>query len=189
MYRTHIPHLLKATLILLSVSLLVKCLTNRAEERDCKITDLVLDEYDFPIHYVVNEISSPVAEYPDESAGRMASYKNSLIFHMIARYRSLTVAKRVYKKEFRYAFKKEDDLGKPWEIPADYSYNSPIAQQYHLACGNVLGKYQCRMTGQYEEYFVFFFAYISEYGITFDNLQELLQKIDLHMAECLQTGD
>jgi hypothetical protein len=168
--------------------ILIACLENRPE-RDCKITNLVLSESDFPTGFVVDRISSPVAEYPDESAGRMASYKNRLIFHQVVRYRSLNVAKRVYKKETASAFDDKDVFGKSWVAPEDFSYTSPVAQQYHMACGNVLNGYQCRMTGQYEEYYVFFFAYVSDDGITLDIVEYLLQKIDHKMEQCLQTEE
>jgi hypothetical protein len=176
------------SLAIISTALIfVSCIQNRPE-RDCPISELVLDESDYPDGFIVEEISSPIAEYPIESAGRSAGYKQNLTFYLIGRYKSRKGAERKFDKKLERSFEK-DDYGKPWVKPIEVSYTSPIAHQYHLACGNILGKYQCRMIGQYEEYYVFFFSYISEDGITFNILEDLLKKIDHHMAQCLQAGD
>ncbi|MBW1853694.1 MAG: hypothetical protein JRJ00_03285 [Deltaproteobacteria bacterium] len=174
--------------VILSTALIfVSCIQNRPE-RDCLISELVLDESDYPDGFVVDEISSPIADYPLESAGLTASFNQDLIFHVVGRYKSRKGAEQEYNNVLSSSFV-EDKYRGPWIVPNEISYVSPVAQKYHLACGNVLGEYQCRMIGQYEEYYVFFFAYISEDGITFDILGDLLKKIDHHMAQCLQAGD
>jgi len=103
---------------------------------------------------------------------------------MVARYKSQKQAESVFLTRFEHTFE-EDNMSGPWVTPKEVSYTSPIAEQYHIACSNIGSEYQCRMIGQYEEYYVFFFSYLSEGGMTFGKMEDLLQKIDQHMAACL----
>ena len=151
----------------------------------CDIKDMLLNEADFPQGTIINDLSSPVAEYPAESASFTASFMNNSIYHVVGKYSSDNRAERKFTERFDLYFKKDGFEG-PWQTPTELSYISPFAQKYHVACGNILEEYQCRMIGQYDEYYVFFFAYISDNGITLDTFQDLLPKIDSHMAQCLQ---
>lgn len=164
--------------------LLVSCGLARPSS-ECDIKDMLLNENDLPARTIMNNISSPIAEMPNESAGFSASYVNSPIYHEIGRYLSINGAEGKFLERLDLYFKGNDYRG-PWQLPAEISYISPLAQQYHVACGNIGEKYQCRMIGQYDEYYVFFFAYISDNGITLEIFQDLLMKIDSHMAQCLQ---
>lgn len=152
--------------------------------RDCPIETLLLVESDFPDGTFVDDPSSPVAEHPIESAGITASYSDDLIFHLVGRYPSNYSASKEYSKSLARTYKGKD--AETWKRPAELSFISSVAQQFAAACGNSIGKYQCRMFGQYEEYYVFFFAYISDKGITLESFQTLTQKIDLKMTQCLQ---
>lgn len=156
----------------------------KSHSRYCSIRELLLNESDFPAESIVNEISSPVAEYPQESAGITASYKKDLLFHLVSRYPSKIVSIKKFNQNLELYFS-EDDHGQPWGTTAGLNFTSSIADRYIVACGYNLGKYQCRMMGQYEDYYVFFFSYITDQGINPVIFQELLQKFDQKMALCL----
>ena len=171
-------------LYFLVICLLISCAPVRPS-RECTLESMLLTQDDFPSDTIVNKISSPIAEMSRESAGFTARYGDSLMYHEINRYLSSDDAKEIFQEGRDIHFRTTEYYG-PWETPTELSYVSPIAQQYYVACGKVDEKYQCRMIGQYEEYYVFFFAYISDNGVTFDILNDLLQKIDERMEQCLK---
>lgn len=151
---------------------------------NCSIEDLLLNASNFPVNTIVNDISSPVAEYPEESAGITASYNQDLIYHLVGRYPSGNISGNRFKQSLVLYFGR-DSNDQPWNKPVELSFNSLISQQYAAACGIKWGKYQCRMIGQYDEYYVFFFSYISEQGVNIGTFQEFLQQIDEKFAQCL----
>ena len=170
--------------MLLILTLLTSCMPKQTQNK-CDVKDMLLDKMDFPKGTLTDDPSSPVAEYPTESAGVTASFLNDLIYQVVGRYSSVKSAERKFTENLTYYFKGDDFEG-PWETLVEISYESPFAQKYHVACGNLSQGYQCRMIGQYNEYYVFFFAYISENGITLESFQDLLMKIDEHMAQCIR---
>jgi hypothetical protein len=171
-------------IFLLTAFLLVSCDKQSRPDRNCKISELLLNEFDFPAETIVNQISSPISGQPEESSGRTASYFDDLLYHEVSRFLSRDGAQQEFAKRLDNAFDDNDHEG-PWEIPSGFSYTSSIANQFYVACGNVGTKYQCRMIGQYEEYYVFFFSYMSNAGMNITIYQELLEKIDAKMAQCL----
>ena len=155
------------------VLLLTACLEDRPI-RDCPIRELILNDSEFPVGTAFDDISSPMSNFPIESAVRTVSYKQDLNNHMIARYKSPKQAERVFFTSFEHTFDVDNYRG-PWVTPKEISYTSPIADQYHIACSPIRSEYQCRMIGQYEEYYVFFSSYLSEGGMTFGLMEDLLQ--------------
>lgn len=166
------------------VFLLLGCVPSRPA-RDCAITDFLLKEMDFPTGTIVNQVGIPVSEYPMESAGFTASLSGDSIYQVVAQYPSYNRARKKFDKSYKSMFDVDNRRG-PWEKPLDVAFMPSVAQQYYVACGNVASKYQCRMIGQYEEYYVFFSSYISERGITLEVYDELLQKIDGIAGRCLE---
>lgn len=73
-----------------------------------------------------------------------------------------------------------------WEVLPVSNLNDLSADQYKIACGNVVsfGK-RCYLIGQYEEYYVFFRADISNDGITREMFRDLVLKIDNRMSACI----
>jgi hypothetical protein len=166
------------------VCLLSAC-TPALPARKCAAVSMLLTQADYPTGTILNDSdTSPIAGMPRESAGFTASYGDSLIYHVVGRYKSIDSAKSYF--QVRLGTFSTTKYEGPWEIPAELTYSSRIAQQYRVACGKVGQEYQCRMIGQYEEYYVFFFAYITDNGVTFDILNDLLEKIDARMEMCLK---
>lgn len=175
----------KLYLCFLIACLLVACVFV-LPERNCEVGSMLLSEGDFPVGTIVNSDRSSVAEMPEESAGFTADYGGSAMYHVIGRYPTISIAENEFEKKRELYFVQTEYEG-PWETPPEVHHVSSIFQKYHVACGEKLhGKYQCLMIGQYDEYYVFFFAYISDNGVTFDILNDLLQKIDARMEQCLQ---
>lgn len=171
-------------LVLLALILLAAC-AQKGTQNKCDAKDMLLSKPDFPQGTFIDDTSSPVAEYPVASAGLTASFMNDLMYQIIGRYSSVKNAEKKYTENLRYYFG-EDDFNVPWETPVELSYKSPLAQHYHVACGDLRQGFQCRMIGQYNDYYVFFFAYISDDGITLESFENLLTKIDDHMALCIR---
>ncbi|MBV6467484.1 MAG: hypothetical protein PGMFKBFP_02846 [Anaerolineales bacterium] len=170
---------------ILTAFLLSSCNSQNRPIRDCQIGELLLSDMDFPSGTFVDPISSPVSEYPEESAGRTAVFSDDLIYHVVGRYLSSDGAQRKFADSFDLAFDDNKYEG-PWAAPSGFSYTSSIANQFYVACGNTGTKHQCRMIGQYEEYYVFFFSYVSDSGMNITIYQDLLDKIDDKMAQCLR---
>ena len=169
---------------LLTCCLLVSCSLLRPE-RQCKVESMLLSKDDFPAGTIINETSSPIAERPNESAGFTSNYGGSAMYHEVSRFPITISAENEFIGAKKQAYPKTEFLG-PWDTPVELARNSSIFQNYYVACGKVGKKYQCRIIGQYDEYYMFFFAYILDNGVTFDILNGLLQKIDDRMAQCLQ---
>ena len=174
---------LRVLIVALVVSgLLTSCLS-RAQQAQCPIEELLLRDADFPRNTIVDAIESPIAEHPEESAGRTAGNAGDLLYESVSRYRSKLDAESKYSELVRTAF--ETDLYRgPWERPDGLSFTSATADAAFVACGPNAGKDQCRMIAQYDDYVVFFFSYISDQGITLDRFEDLLYKVDERLSSC-----
>jgi hypothetical protein len=146
---------------------------------------MLLEKDDFPAETIVDKVHSPIADMPAESASIYADYKGSAILHEIARFPSSTLAEEEFDGARKRASGQTENEG-PWESPSELSYVSSFFENYYVSCGNVLqGEYQCRMVGQYKEYYVFFFAYITDNGLTLATVNGLLEKIDKQTEQCI----
>jgi hypothetical protein len=154
-------------------------------ERDCPIEELLLSQADYPSDTILNESRSQIAEFPLESAGGSANYHGGGTSQLVARFSSVKNAKKEYEKWEKIAFDSDDVIGS-WGTPAALVLNNLSADRYKIACGNLVSfGNRCYVVGQYEEYFVFFWADISAKGITPELFQDLVIKIDEKMTSCL----
>jgi len=154
-------------------------------ERDCVIEELLLDQSDYPQNTILNNVISPIAEKPLESAGQSANYNNSATFQETVRYFSNENAVAEYDKVQKIVFDPDEIVGL-WETPPILDLGNLSADRHEIACGNVVsfGK-RCYMIGQYEEYYVFFRADISSKGVTHEIFRDLVLRIDDEMSACL----
>jgi hypothetical protein len=77
----------------------------------------------------------------------------------------------------------------PWEPPAELSYISPVAEQFHFACHLSAIKQPaqiCQALGQYGNYLVDFHTHMSADHMTFEDLETILVAIDQLMADELE---
>ena len=151
--------------------------------RKCEAESMLLTEDDFPADTIFNDVRSPIAEMPEVSAGFTASYGESAIYQEVGRFPLVTSAKREFEIAKRNASVQTKYHG-PWETPPELSNTSSIFQDYYVVCGKVDTKYQCRMIGQYEEYYMFFSTYISDNGLTLEMFDDLLKRVDGHVEVC-----
>jgi len=162
--------------------------TNRPE-RICPITELLLQQSDYPDGTHLGEIISPVAEQPVESADQSGNYLGSLIFQNVIRYISEDKASERYDEWKRIAFKKSSLKTGSWEVPSIVTMNDFSANRIYIACGYTDTGNVCRMIGQYEEYFVYYFVHIlPEYGASQEFFLDLVAKIDNRADSCINFG-
>ena len=130
----------------------------------------------------MEKLISPVSEKPEESVARSFYYEPSDIFQMVIKWHSAVAAKSEFRSYLNAAFDTDQYMG-PWEIP-DEIYNSPIADNYHIACGVVHNVYQCRLAATYNDYSLYFRVDVNEQGITMPHVNQILQVIDERMSQC-----
>jgi len=169
--------------IMVSGTLLLLLTSCARAESLCTIESLILDENLFPEGTRAERLISPVSEKPEESAARSFYYAPSDMFQMVINWHSIRSAKGEFNNYIETAFDTDKYMG-PWETPSN-TYSSLKADNYHMACGIVHGVYQCRLAATYNGYSVFFRADVGEEGITLSKVNEILQAIDEHMAECV----
>ena len=145
---------------------------------------MLLDASDFPENTILEQLFSPVPEYPEESAGRSYYFAPDFILHQVTNWGSVAAAKRDFNLEVKSAFDVDKYRG-PWETPPDL-FISSSANNYRASCGEDDHIYQCRMVATYGAYSVFFRSWVSVQGITMAKVNELLQAIDTRMTECIR---
>jgi len=154
----------------------------RVPDRSFPVEVLLIDESVFP----PGATAGPVMPNPDshgavEHAGRSIYVGTGGANYEAYRYESLRQAAREYRRQMRVWFS-EGEGWTPWLVPSEVSYQSPIADQYYLACGSHYSVSMCNMIGQYEEYFVRFNSHISPDFMTYADLERVLKAIDERMA-------
>src|SRR5687768_9111459 len=102
------------------ISIILTSCTSRQEQSKCDIKDLLLEKTDFPGGTIVNDVSSPVAEYPTESANFTANFQQDLMYQVVGRYSSIKNAERKFTERLEQYFKGDDFEG-PWETPIEIS--------------------------------------------------------------------
>ena len=154
-------------------------------KRDCPIKQLLLDQSDYPSSSIFDTIDSPIADKPLESAGQSAYYQDSWTDQTVVRYFSSDNAIAEYDKVQKIVFDSDEIIGL-WETPSGLDLSNLSADRHEIACGNVVsfGK-RCYMIAQYEEYYVFFRADISNNGVTRELFRDLVLKIDDEVSSCV----
>lgn len=165
--------------------------------RDCPIESLLIDESAFPAGTAhAGDILSPLARASWESAGCTFSIPTGIANHDVYRYRAAEGAAREFARRRELEFVTRDagpdqsieSLGRrsgPWETPEELSDQSPIADQYYVACGMQGRIPMCKMIARYEEYYVFFNVHQYEGEPTYAEIGAVLRAIDERMAQCL----
>lgn len=164
---------------------LISCVEDKRPKRDCPIEELLLSQSDYPPETIFNNINSPVAEMPLESASISTNYNSNATFQEVARHFATKNAISEFEKVEKIVFNSNKVVGS-WEIPSKLELIDLSADIYKIACGNVVSfGNRCYMVGQYEEYYVFFRADISSQGIDHELFRDLVLKIDEEMSSCI----
>lgn len=155
----------------------------------CPITDLLLSQYDYPNGINLGEIISPVAEQPRESADQSGNYQGSLLFQNVIRYKSRAKAAERFNEWKQIAFNDKSLTRGSWEVPPVITTNNFSANKIYVACGNTGTGNVCRMIGQYDEYFVYYFVYIvPNYGVSQEMFLDFLSKLDTRINACVNSS-
>ena len=175
---------------LLIVCLLASSCGNRGPvrpERDCPITKLLLNEADFLRDTIVDTVITPLADYPQESAGIDATYHADLISQSVARWYYFSVAIEENEKWMKIAFNPSRSSTGVYDTPPELSdLNFLPADQIHVACAEEKNiGYRCRTIARYDEYQIQLFSDISESGVTYEIFRNLVLKINDKMVACL----
>ncbi len=107
----------------------------------------------------------------------------------IYRYRNVFQATEAYFTENTDFFKVRGVTS--WQVPAYWSYYSPVANRYQFACtqaSDILDSTTttvCVARGQYDEFISVFNASIDLSYMTFPDLERVLRAIDARMARAL----
>jgi hypothetical protein len=111
----------------------------------------------------------------------------ALAHHDVLRYQNKQRAADEYHRQQPGVFFSAGRLT-PWEAPEALSYESPIADQFRLACADieVAGRFRlCTAQGQYDEHLSTFSTWVSPDYMTYANLERVLKAIDERMAHCV----
>lgn len=100
--------------------------------------------------------------------------------HSIYRYRSARAAKGVYEELVL--------PGQVGETPADWTYQSQVADQSYFACYDYEGREPypiCEWSARYEEYVVIFHSWLVPGYMSLEDMERVIRAIDARMAEYL----
>lgn len=178
--------LIGVALVLAIGGCLLSRFVHRHPERPCSVVSLVLDAVPFParVDARADAPRSPLHNSPRESAGLTIYFTGGIANHEVYQTSSTAIAARQFRHEEKAQFSTAKNYG-PWQTPEILTYRSPIADQYHVACGTVDNIYMCITLAQYEEYYVWFHTHISSDGLHVEDLEPILRAIDERMADCL----
>lgn len=163
------------------------CFGRPKPPHDCPPGDLLLDHTSFPAGAKDGEILSPLPDIAVASAGRAVYLAIGLAVHDVYQHVSPERAARDFEERQRDFSRRR---GGPWTTPAEFTYRSPIADQYCVACGIESSIYMCEMVARYHEYCILLTTQMhnpqtGEVAMTFADLQRAIQDIDERMGECL----
>lgn len=146
---------------------------------------LLLDESVFP----PGATAGPVMETADHHGaighlGRDIYVGTGGASHEVYRYTTARRAAREFERMMNIGFPR-GEYYTPWAVPSELRYQSPVADQFYLACANHGGNLICHAMGQYDEYFIRFSTLISPDSMTYADLERALRAIDERMASYL----
>ena len=182
----HHPHLFKLVAIsLISLMCISGCTNSSAiPHRTFTTSDLLVNLSDLPAGWRPDRSPSKAIDYlgTDDSAGIVLDayddpYKGRF-FYNVYRFDSIDKAKSVYKDLMSVL---------PGKVPSEWTYRSPIADDYLLACYDWEGRSTpvCRMSARYQEYTISIYTHILPDRMSLVDLEKILRVIDSRMTHYL----
>ncbi len=164
------------------------------------IDQLLIDESPFPEGWVATEPSwgcPPLAPW-SEPPRRVECISRGFYTHFgggaaagmsIQRFSNSRAAAREYEQRIAVTFRIRDrEYDTPWEVPAELSFDSSVADRYRYGCATVgyYSRVECEYVAQYRLYIVSFSVAIYNTNvITSTDLLPVFQAIDERMALAL----
>lgn len=163
----------------------------RPPKRNFTIQELLISESAFPPGWSVSTAGprqpakAPLGHYESIERTELFFYVyGGGAFEEIHRFASVQGAAREFRRKRDLDFAQRE-IDTPWVIPPELPYQSPVADQFYLACATQGGMPMCRAIGQYEEYLVKFNTHMSPDFMTYADLERVLKAIDDRMASHL----
>ncbi|MBL8098599.1 MAG: hypothetical protein JNK81_05425, partial [Anaerolineales bacterium] len=174
-------------LIPVIVLVLLGCtLVSRPDEYEyCPVDKLLLEESDYPSGTIFEDSKTELYREPKESIAQTSYYGPSWISQGVIYYFSPNRAENVYNRHKKSIFS-DREVTDSWEDLPTFLNNDTIFDEYEVACGNIVGTgHRCYMIGRYQNYFIMYWAEISDAGITRTLFSELVLKINNKLMSCL----
>jgi len=177
------------TLLMLSA-----CACTLLSCRSCgypRIEDLLIDESAFPLGWSTSSGGpKPIARAPLGGTESVESIE--LYFYAygggaserIRRFESVQDSADEFMRQSKIVFR-DSEFNTPWIVPAEFSYHSSGADQFHYACSTFEGQPWpgCAYIAQYGKYFVHFQTSMLPGLMTYADLEKVLRTIDERMEQ------
>jgi hypothetical protein len=155
-----------------------------APERNFRIVDLEIPSSLFPDGAIVNHVYPLSDEHETIEDGTQPVYWNNGNGNAgYTIYRYPTVKKAIDEFEFNKHGMVNTGKGDVWELPAELTFSSTVANTVYIACGYSSVK-RCAMVGRYQEYVVFFIAVMDD-KMTYSKFENIVVYIDKQMSSRL----
>lgn len=179
-------------LIALSGTMLAAC--QPLHEPDPTAEELLLPLSQLPATWEVSGSPRPMGPhigFGDEDdyyiSFKLKSSKYIISDHFVLSYPSVRKAEAGYLKLFPAQFNDYSiAVNKPWETPAELSFTSTYANQFHMACtiNNVAGEKQvCEVMAQYGKYISIFYAEIRTDTMSLSDFNSIARFLDEMMVQ------
>ncbi len=184
-----------STLLVVSSALLCRVVTGVDEgpvpTPTFPLEDLLLDTSAFPEGWYLptGEPSDPPGGFGLRTALTFSpSGSGGIALHEASVARNAEEAAEGYQKWEGLWFSDREGYC-TWAVPSEFTYQSPVADQYRLACcirQQEGGDQTCQAVGQYGRYLIRFHTYMNPESMTYADLEHVLVAIDERMALYLE---
>ena len=189
--------LLAVCLVLLLTYMALMRMPNPRTKR-IDLDDLMVTRADFPQGWAASG-GGPITKREHQEGSQenqSASFRPESLgwmdplgaLHTVYRYRNPYQAMDAYFQEHRGLYQVRRDTS-AWTVPPDWSYRSPIADQFEFACAHisniVYSGTTCIAKARYDEFISVFSAELGSPYLTHADLERVLRAIDERMARAL----
>jgi hypothetical protein len=131
-----------------------------------------------------NEANAYIGETAIEAAAitfSTANHERGMATHRVARFRSVSEARRIYRRYF------STPLGR---TPSNWGYENTMADKASIGCYDYEGRDLpvCEWAGQYEEYVVSFIVWLVPGSVSLENVEDVVRAIDARMIQHLDVS-
>ncbi len=181
--------LLGCLLILLSRCISISFTGFPKPDRPFPADVFMLDEFDFPL----GSKAEPIAiDSEEDGAGEHLVRTiylpgGGLAVQTLRGYGSAERAAREFQRNLKSVFGRGPEYSE-WVVPEELQhYRSPVADQFKVACGTHGSQEYCRVSAQYEEYYVRL-SIAMRPPMTYADVERVLQALDARFAAKLKEG-
>jgi len=169
------------TIIICLLILLMGCYSHK--QHVCPATSLIIDKSSFPKGTSQDEINSPVADEPTNSAFRQLYLIDSGASQFVFVYSSEKRTSQKYNETIMDIFM-VSKTSHSWKVPDLEFTNS--ADESIYACGYLFDQYQCRWVSRYKRYLVELGMDITSNGYSLEDFKNAILIIDNKLSNCLK---